>query len=176
MHPLPKAPPRKDSTQRRKRVKTAILTATPKKDCVERQKGKRGRTKHQHSILSTSAEELAKETLNSDTDSSASDSEDEESEAIINFGKFVKFAGKQNVLGYVGRVIASECLEWTIDFYKSTPRGTDIKPANENMSNVSADQIVKKGAPVSTSKTARTLGSVSLSDKSALKENQLQLR
>lgn len=184
--PLPKAGPRNATKNRRKKARSAILTDTPEKLRLEEEKRERNskgkvpakkkkqgkqRAKPAAAEDSTSEEELAKEML--DTDSDSVDDEPVHNvpapptnESIkINMHVLVQYTTQRKTnIYYVGAVIGKSKSFYKVNFLKKAKgsAASFIYPENEDVDDkVKIEDIVMDlGNPISVGGTSRSVSKV----------------
>lgn len=173
--PLPKAPPRKANSTKRKRVKTTILTATPQKpdDVSTRPVDEVDNNQPSTSGLVVTRKSRAKRRLDplSDDESEdsaatpvSSDSEepDEELDDDVSVGRFalIAFPQKRTTIFYVGELMEVTGAEMKVDFYRHV-NGRFTKPEMQDCKYVDREQLTMiLPPPIRNGNTNRQLGGI----------------
>lgn len=175
IRPYPKAEPRKENQNRRKKGRTKILTSTPEKAAAEKeaqerlrkQTERKGKTslfaakrKRKCSSSESSCDDMAVMIEESDDDLNISSSASDETVQEINWAHdsvkieinnfvLVKFCTKKSILYYVGRVCGSEYDNgFDISFMrKKGSCSTFFFPEQEDISYIEKQDIVLKLSP-----------------------------
>lgn len=169
--PLPKAPPRKQ-TQNRKRTKSSILTMSPLKViaetapadiCTTDGPSTSGLVVSRHSKYPREEESDEEDDQATPVSTDSEDPVSEPEEESLEVGKYaiVKFVvGKKSVVHYIGEIKDTTETDLKVDFYRKKGNRY-FKPDQPDCQFVGKDQIAMVlPPPMSTGKTERSLGGI----------------